>query len=155
MEQLNLIWDQISAVFNILELISIMVTLIFISILLRFWYERKMAPTKAKKTILRVIKKQLDRIHSTSFEIAQQWDKHAIPLTTLKSIIKKSIPQDLPGWTEFIKIWKQSMDDFYKDCERVAKTMDSKEIPVQYIKDGIDIYYETFKNAIEEQFKGK
>ena len=89
----------------------------------------------------------------TCYDIATKWDRHTIPLGTLKTILKKSkAKKDIEGWEEWGKVWNQSIDDIFTSAQKVAASMNSDSIPVQELKDGLDIYYNTFHDVI---MKGK
>lgn len=95
-----------------------------------------------KRKTRKLINRNLDAIYKTSKSIASEWDKKTIPLKALKTIVDKSKPSvntESKEVNEFIKSYNKCLDSLYKSCVEIASKMNSKDIPVSQIKNGINI----------------
>jgi hypothetical protein len=96
----------------------------------------------------------LDRIYTTSKDICNLWKTETLPLTSLKEIIKLSKPET-KGVTDknaltLLTQFNSTLDQLYISCEKAAKKMNSKNVPLAVIKQGIDM----IKTAFNKGMKG-
>lgn len=89
----------------------------------------------------RMVNKDMNRISRTAKEIAKMWDVKTIPLATLKVMIDKSKPKETtdPLFDEFIIQFNKSLDSLYIACCAIAKKMNSKNIPLTELNNGLRI----------------
>lgn len=106
---------------------------------------------KQERQLKRIVNKNLDNIYKTAYGIARDWDKKTIPLTTLDVIIDKSRPSVNTGEENvdlFNTNYNRLLDSLSNACKKIAKKMDSKSIPVEQVKQGINILKKGFSNGL-------
>lgn len=92
-----------------------------------------------KNKIRKIVFGNLDKIYTTSRDIAKEWGLDAIPLTTFKVIIDKSRPKtEESALKEFNIVYNKTLDLIYKTGKDKTKEMKSENISIKYIKVLID-----------------
>lgn len=101
---------------------------------------------KTERQMKKMVVKNLNGISKTAKEIAKEWDAMTIPLTTLKVIIDKSKPSKTNDnkLDEFIIAYNNTLDSLYKGCCDIAKKMNSKNIPLSQLNNGLTIIKNAF-----------
>lgn len=96
---------------------------------------------KIKRKVIKIVSKNLNSIYSASKEIAKMWDKQTIPLTTLGEIINRAKPSVNTGNKDidlFNINYCATLDLLKKELASIAKKMDSKSIPIETLKTGLN-----------------
>jgi hypothetical protein len=101
---------------------------------------------KTERKMKRIVFKNLNGISKASKEIAKEWGVMTIPLSTLKVIIDKSKPSKTndKALDEFIIQYNKTLDSLYKGCCDIAAKMNSKNIPLSQINNGLAIIKNAF-----------
>ena len=99
-----------------------------------------------ERQMKRMVSKNLNSISKTAKDIAKEWDAMTIPLSTLKVIIDKSKPAKSKNSAldEFIINYNNTLDSLYKGCCDIAKKMNSKNIPLTQLNNGLSIIKNAF-----------
>ena len=100
-----------------------------------------------KRIVIKTISKNLSDIHKTAKSISKAWGVKTIPLTALSTIIDTAKPSLNTGSKENDLInmqWGNLLEQLKKDCNKIAKKMDSKSIPLITLKAGLDIIKNSF-----------
>jgi hypothetical protein len=108
-----------------------------------------MKETKLRKKTRKLVYKNLDSIYKASKGIASNWGTKTIPLETLKIIIDKSKPSINTSIKEldlFNINYCNMLDTLYKTCAEISRKMNSKNIPISEIKNGINIMKSAYEN---------
>ena len=88
-----------------------------------------------KNIIRKVVFKNLNKIYTTSRDIAKGWDLNTIPLTTFKTIIDKSrLQTEESSLKEFNTAFNKTLYLIYKTCADKSKEMKSENISIKFIK---------------------
>jgi len=108
---------------------------------------------KNESKIKRVVLKSYDDIYKTAKSVTESYGTKALPLTTLKYIIGK-IKIDYSNDKEakvFIKNYKVTLNSLYNVCETTAKNLQSKSVPIGYLKACIDVLKKSFSEGFNKQ----
>lgn len=100
-----------------------------------------------KRRIRRMTFKHLDAMMRSIRNIAKKWDRNTIPTITLKEVIKKSKPSPTTkdkDVDEFMIKFGITLDKLYNSCLASAKAMNTTNIPVSVIQDGVNIIKGSF-----------
>jgi len=98
---------------------------------------KEKAINKERKLILT----RLKDIVNVSKSIARKWDRNTIPLKTLKltlRLAKAKVTGD-EYQIEHATAFNNTLDSLYDGCAEIAKNMNSENIPVSEIENGIDL----------------
>jgi hypothetical protein len=100
---------------------------------------------RTERKMKKMVINNLNGISKTSKEIAKEWDILTIPLTTLKVIINKSKPTKTnSSLDEFITQYNKTLDSLYKGCCDIAAKMNSKNIPLTQLDNGLRMIKNAF-----------
>lgn len=101
---------------------------------------------------IRKIKKlainNLNRIYTSSKEIANAWGKETIPLKTLSEILKKSVLSEkipIPAVNKHNIAYNKCLATLYDTLAKMADKMDSNSVPLTELKKGIKIITKEYK----------
>jgi hypothetical protein len=95
---------------------------------------------KPEKKARKIVYKHLDTIYNSSKQIANKWDKNTIPLSMFGTLIDKSkIKTDEKSLKDFQQTFNNCLDKLLSTCQLIAKRMNSKDVPISEIKNGINI----------------
>ena len=99
-----------------------------------------------ERKMKRMVVKNINGISKTAKSIAKEWDAMTIPLSTLKVIIDKSKPSKTndSSLDEFIFQYNKTLDSLYKVCCDISAKMNSKNIPLSQLNNGLTIIKNTF-----------
>jgi len=110
---------------------------------------------KAEITALtNIVNKNLDNIYTVSIEIGNQWSQKAIPLTVFKEIIDKSKPTIKTKdeqINQFNTKYCETLDAFYSGICKVSTKMNSKNIALSEIKNGVQLIKKSFKKGLNKK----
>ena len=108
---------------------------------------------RSSKRIRKIIFDNLDSLVKSAKTIADGWDLKTIPLTELSKMIdvlaSADLGKDNPALNDFQKAYNVVLDNIFKACKAKAKTMDSKNIPVDYLRQAVEVV----KKAFDKEFK--
>jgi hypothetical protein len=105
----------------------------------------KLIKRNASKKMLSTVKKNLNNIWLAADEIARGWNKESIPLTTLNVILDNATPKDTDN--DFAIAYAADIQNFKKVCNKVAKEMNAKEIPISQVKEGVVRLYQQWEDT--------
>lgn len=107
--------------------------------------------SRAKKTIIKIVEKNLNGIYNAAKSVSNDWGRKTIPLSVLKTIIDTSKPKDSEDSTInlFYDKYSITLDALYLDLSKVAKAMDSKSIPLTKLRDGLKVIKTSFTKGLK------
>ena len=94
-------------------------------------------------------------IRKSVHKIAEMWGIKYIPLNTLEEIInpiRKRI-NEMNVNKEIIDHYNLTLDELYKACEKQAKRMGSKNVPLAYLDEAINHLIKAYKEGFEKLYK--
>ena len=99
-----------------------------------------MRESKVRKKLVKMVYDNLDSISNAANEIANEWEIKTIPISTFREIIKISKPSNVndKNLKEFIYQYNVTLDSLFTACFKIAKRMNSKNIPLTKIEQGIN-----------------
>lgn len=118
---------------------------------------------KSNKKQLRLLKKislsNFDNLYKKCEGICKIWKITAIPLQVLKEMIDESISiykdetiTEL-ALKDFIDSYVHLMKSLYRTCDKTAKKMNSKSLPLDYLKAYIEHIKALSSESMKESFK--
>lgn len=110
--------------------------------------------TKEQKIIKNMIFKELDLIYSSSKKLAKTWNVNTIPVNHIRELVKilndgkKEINNDQAN--VFIDVYKKTLNKLVITCQKLAKNMNSKSIPLAVLKQCLNSIKSGFQDGITQ-----
>ena len=105
-----------------------------------------------KKNIKKMVIKNLNTILNECKVTAKKWDKKTIPLVYLFELIKLSKIDNLPKeLKQFSTDYNKMLDVLHLTYKKQCEKMESKSIPIELIKNYIDIVKEAFIKSLNNE----
>ena len=100
---------------------------------------------KLKKTVL----KKFINLEKAAKKIAKSWDKNTLPISVVEEMINIiRYKTDLKEMQEFKTAYNNTLNALVKTLKQKAKSMNSKEIPVEYLSNAIKVIKNTFLKTV-------